>query len=244
MVKISLPTLLLVVLTPYSAAFVAQPSFVARQLSTLKMETVEAEAAETVKAVDLAPPASEPAGKLIPIKEETVQFTAGVLGGVAGLAIGGPLLAAIGAAIANYVSKLGGENEASTIVSAVSKTSLEVYNYLAKVDAKYELVSKAQESLENSLKKLKESDTVDPETVKKVETALTNTTSKLKEINEEYDLVGAGVTALGVVGDLVEKAVSKAGELNEEYKLSDKALAAVKEAVEKAKTAASEIPKA
>jgi hypothetical protein len=237
MVKPSLPTLLFVVLSPFSAAFRAQqPPFVARQLSTLKMETVEA--TETVKVADPAPPASEPAGKLIPIKEETVQFTAGLLGGVAGFAIGGPVLAAIGAAIANYVSKLGGDNEASTIVGAVSKTSLEVYNYLAKVDTKYELVSKAQASLENSLKKLKESDSVDPETVQKVETALASTTSKLKEINEEYDLVGAGVTALGVVGDLVEKAVTKAGELNEEYKLSDKALAAVKEAVEKAKTAA------
>ena len=63
---------------------------------------------------------------------------------------------------------------------------------------------------------------VDPETVKKVEDALANTKSKIKEINDEYDLVGAGQTALGVVGDLVEKAVKKAGELNEEYALTDK----------------------
>ena len=51
-------------------------------------------------------------------------------------------------------------------------------------------------------------------------------------------LVGAGMTALGVVGDLVEKAVKKAGEVNEEYQLSGKALDALKTSVEKAQVAA------
>lgn len=46
-----------------------------------------------------------------------------------------------------------------------------------------------------------------------------------------------GMTALGVVGDLVEKAIVKAGELNEEYQLSSKAADALKEAVDKAKAA-------
>ena len=45
------------------------------------------------------------------------------------------------------------------------------------------------------------------------------------------------MTALGVIGDLVEKAIIKAGELNEEYSLSDKAAAALSDAIEKAKTA-------
>jgi hypothetical protein len=226
MVKISLSTLLVVALTPVAAAFVAPPSraFVARSPSTLKMETMDE---KTV----------EPAGKLIPIKQETVQFTAGLIGAVAGFAVGGPVLGAIGAAIANYVSKLS-DNEASTVIAAVSKSAIEIYNYLAKTDEKYELVTKAQTSLESALTKLKESnESIDPETIKKVEDALTGTSSKLKEINEEYDLVGAGMTALGVVGDLVDKAIQKAGELNEEYKLSEKALTAVKDAVDKAKNA-------
>lgn len=231
MVKASLPTLLVVALTPMTAAFVAQPSktFVARSpMSTLKMEATEESGSSM---------STSSGGKLIPIKDDTVQFTAGVLGGVTGFAIGGPVLGAIGAAIANYVSKQSG-NDAGEVVTAVSKTSIEVYNYLSKLDSKYELLAKAKSSLESALAKLKENDSVDPETIKKVETALASTTSKIKEINEEYDLVGAGMTALGVVGDLVDKAIKKAGELNEEYKLSDKALDAVQKAVEKAKTAA------
>ena len=222
MVKISLPALLVLALTP-AAAFVAQPSrtFV-RPSSGLMMSEAEPTAAEP----------KSPGGKLVPIKEETVQFTAGVLGGVTGFAVGGPVLGAIGAAITNYASKT--DSEAGGVVSAVSKTSIEVYNYLATIDAKYELLDKAKTSLENALEKLKANESVNSETLEKVETALANVTTKIKEINEEYDLVGAGMTVLGVVGDLVDKSIKKAVELNEEYKLTDKALAAVQDAIEKA----------
>jgi len=173
---------------------------------------------------------------LVPIKEETVEFTAGMIGGAAGFLIGGPVVAAIGAAAANYVAK--GESEAGTIVSSVSKSAIEVYNYLTTLDSKYELLSKAQASLEKALDKLKSQDSVDPEAIKKVEDALSSTKAKITEINDEYDLVGSGVTALGVIGDLVEKTIKKVGELNEEYKLTDKAKDALSSAIAKAKEAA------
>lgn len=186
-----------------------------------------------------APTKSAPAaaaGKLVPIKEETVEFTAGILGGAAGFLIGGPVLGAIGAAAANYASKL--DNDVSEVISGVSKTSIQVYNYLTQLDSKYEILSKAQASLEDSLNKLKSQPSVDAATIEKVESALAATKSKIDDINDEYDLVGAGTTALGVIGDLVEKAIKKAGELNEEYKLSDKAKDALATAIAKAKDAA------
>lgn len=180
-------------------------------------------------------PAPSPGGKLVPIKEETVEFTAGILGGVAGFAVGGPVLGAIGAAIANYLSK--SDNDAADVVTAVSKSSIQVYNYLTTLDSKYSLLEKAKNQLEKALDKLKSQGNVEPETVEKVENALASTKAKITEVNDEYDLVGAGVTALGVVGDLVEKAIAKAGELNEEYNLTDKAKESLSTAVEKAKAA-------
>lgn len=235
MVKINTLVLPLVAISSASAfvpasrnAFIARPLF--------------AEEADT-PAAPVAPPAedkpAEPeskAGALVPIKEETIEFTAGIIGGAVGFAVGGPVLGAIGAAAANYASKT--DLEVGEVIQAVSKTSIEIYNYLATLDAKYELLTKAQTSLEDSLEKIKKADNVDPETVKKVESALSNTSLKIKEINEEYDLVGAGQTALGVIGDLVEKAVQKAGDLNDEYKLTGKANEALKGAVDKAKSAA------
>jgi len=232
MVKLVSTSLLLMALVPASA-FVASPSrpFV-RPTSGLYMSEPIAEVKE-VKEVKVEKKAAPTGGAIVPIKEETVQFTAGLVGGVVGLAVGGPVLGALAAALANYASK--SDSEVGEVVSAVSKSSIEVYNYLAKLDTKYELLEKAKKSLEDALEKVKSSQSVDPDTVKKVETALESTTSKIKQVNEEYDLVGAGVTALGVVGDLVEKAIKKVGELNSEYKLTDKALSAVDQAVEKAK---------
>ena len=180
--------------------------------------------------------AADAGGKLVAIKEETVEFTAGILGGVAGLAIGGPVLGAIGAAAANYAVK--SDSEVSEVLQAVSKSSIEVYNYLIKLDTKYEVLSGAQKSLEEALAKAK-ANGGDDNTISKIEDALKKTTDKINEINEEYDLVGAGVTAFGVIGDLVEKAVLKASELNDEYKLTAKAQESIQKAVDSAKKSAS-----
>jgi len=175
-------------------------------------------------------------GKLVAVKEETVEFTAGLIGGVAGFAVGGPILGAVGAAAANYVAK--SENEVSNVVGAVSKSTIEIYNYLATLDNKYEVLGSAQSSLESALNKLKSQEKVDSDAIEKVENALESTKAKIAEVNDEYDLIGSALTALGVVGDLVGKTVKKAGELNEEYQLTDKAKTALSSAVEKAKDAA------
>lgn len=209
----------------------ARPSAVTRVFSTEAAETESAPAAPVAP----SPPASSPGGKLVPVNQETVEFTAGIVGGVAGFAIGGPVLGAIFAAAANYASK--NDAEVGEVVTAISKSSIEVYNYLSKIDAKYEVLDNAKSTLESTLDKVKSSGNADPAVVEKLEKALSSTTSKIKEINDEYDLVGAGTTALGVIGDLVERAVKKAGELNEDYKLSDRALDAVKSAVDKTKKA-------
>merc|ERR1712157_490542 len=151
-----------------------------------------------------------------------------------GFSIGGPFLGAIGAAAANYASKT--DADVGEVLSAVSKTSIQVFNYFSKLDSKYEILDKAQSQLESALDKVKANDNANPETIQKIESALSSTTSK---ITDEYDLVGSGMTALGVVGDLVEQAIIKAGEINEEYQLSDKAIVALGDAVDKAKAASS-----
>lgn len=185
-----------------------------------------------------SPPPPPTTSAIVPINEETVEFTAGLLGGVVGFAVGGPVLGALGAAAANYASKT--DAEAGEVLSAVSKTSIEIFNYFSKLDSKYAVLAQAQGQLESALEKVKSSDGANPETVAKIENALASTTAKIEEINDEYDLVGTGMTALGVVGDLVEKAIVKAGELNEEYQLSSKATAALSDAVATAKASSSD----
>lgn len=177
----------------------------------------------------------EEGGKLVAVKEETVEFTAGILGGVIGFAVGGPVIGAIGAAATNYVAKNGGE--VGDVISTVSKSSIEIFNSLMKLDQKYELLNSSKQSLEKALANVKEKSPSNVQTIEQLESALSTTTDKIKEINDEYDLVGSGMTAFGVIGDLVEKAVIKISELNTEYDLSSKALDTVKDAVEKGKSA-------
>jgi len=228
-------TILAAVIVGSASAFTSAPSraFVTRPLFAEDAAPAEAEVPAPVVEVEVE--SESTGGSLVPIKEETIEFTAGLIGGALGFAVGGPFLGAIGAAAANYASKT--DQEVGEVVQAVSKTTIELYNYLATLDAKYELLSNAKASLESSLEKIKKADNVDPETIKKVENALASTTAKIKEINEEYDVVGAGNTALGVIGELVERTVKQAGAINEEYKLTDKAMDALNIAVDKAKTA-------
>lgn len=224
-------------LLPLALAFNGASAFVPQQRAFRPaVVTFMSDEAEVEAAPAPAPAAAPATVALVPIKEETVEFTAGIIGGAAGLIVGGPLVGAIGAAAANYVSKMDGD--AGDVVGAVSKTTIQVYNYLLNLDSKYEVLKKSQGALEDALTKLKSQDSVDPEAVAKVESALASTKSKISEINDEYDIVGAGMTALGVVGDLVEKTVKKVGELNEEYKLTNKAQEALSTAVSKAKEAA------
>lgn len=219
---------------PTSRAFVSKPLF-AEEAAAEESAEPAAPAPAPAPAAPVVEESASTGGALVPIKDETIEFTAGLLGGAIGFAIGGPVLGALTAAVANYASKT--DEEIGDVVQAVSKSSIEVYNYLATLDAKYEVLTKAQDSLKDALEKVKSADSVNPETVKKVEDALANTSSKISEINNEYDLVGAGSTALGVVGDLVEKAVVKLGDLNDEYKLTEKAQESLKGAVDKAKDA-------
>ena len=219
---------------PTSRAFVSKPLF-AEEAAAEESAEPAAPAPAPAPAAPVVEESASTGGALVPIKDETIEFTAGLLGGAIGFAIGGPVLGALTAAVANYASKT--DKEIGDVVQAVSKSSIEVYNYLATLDAKYEVLTKAQDSLKDALEKVKSADSVNPETVKKVEDALANTSSKISEINNEYDLVGAGSTALGVIGDLVEKAVVKLGDLNDEYKLTEKAQESLKGAVDKAKDA-------
>ena len=94
-------------------------------------------------------PSAKSSSAIVAINEETVEFTAGILGGVVGFALGGPVLGAIGAAAANYASKT--DAEVGEILSAVSKTSIEIFNYFSKLDAKYEVLAKAMGHLEVAL---------------------------------------------------------------------------------------------
>ena len=100
------------------------------------------------------------------------------------------------------------------------------------------------DSLEAVIGRLQKSEesgaTTSPATLNKVEEAISSVTRQLEKFANDNDLVEGGKQALGVVGDVIETAVDKAGDANREYKLTERVAGAAKNAakgvVDKAKT--------
>ena len=98
-------------------------------------------------------------------------------------------------------------SQVGEVVRGVGKVSLDVYNFLLKINGKYDLTDKAGSQLKDQLNKLKAGSS--GETIAKVEDALGKATSKFAELDKEYDLVEKGKQALGYAGDLSAKAIDK-----------------------------------
>jgi hypothetical protein len=184
---------------------------------------------------------------LVPINESTVQFTAGTLGALAGLLLGGgPFLAIFLSATANYLSRKDDEPLAQPgkdiatyaspkrIVDTASQTALLIYNFLAQFERDYKIVDGTFKLLEGAVDKAKQSEESGSETIVALESTLGGVAKNIEKLNQDFDLVGGAGTVLNSVGDLVENSVDKVVKLNEEYKLTDRMGGVVKGAVAKA----------
>lgn len=183
-----------------------------------------------------APSGSSTGGAIIPINRENVEFASGVLAGGLALALGAsPVLAVVAAAAVNYVSKKDDLGELHELVQALSKASLNTFNWISKLDSKYAILGKLSESLDKSIGELKNSDSESAEAFKSIEETVSKTTKQIQKLADEIDLLEGGKQALGAVGEVLETSIDKAVDANKEYKLTERAAEAAKKAVERAK---------
>lgn len=156
------------------------------------------------------------------------KVTAGTLGAAAGLILGGPVLAAVGGSIFNYLSRKEEDRSSTTTTSAkkvvdtASQTALLAYNFLAQFEKDNKVVDSLLSMLEKVVDKAKEADSPAGDAIVTLESTLGGIASKVEELNDDYDLVGGAGTMLDSVGDLVEIGVDRVVELNDEYKLTDR----------------------
>jgi hypothetical protein len=147
--------------------------------------------------------------ELVPVDKANIESAASFTGALLGLVLFGPIGAAVLAATVNYVSKK--DNDAGEALRGLGKTVVESVNFLKKVDSKYELTDNVVSTVSSAVDNIKtESETI--ETVKK---SLTTVVSKVKEVNDEYDLVSKGKEVIGIVGTLSDAALEKVDELNQ-----------------------------
>lgn len=167
---------------------------------------------------------------LAPINDDSVKAAGAISGGVIGFLLAGPLGGVLLAAISSYVSKKN--DETGEAVRGFGKTSLEVYNYLTKLNGKYEITDKISTTVSKQLDSLDvESDSVD-----KIKSAVSTTTEKISELNKEYDFVSKTVQVGSAASTLSDSAIDKLLELNNKYDFVNSSIDAAKKAVEKAKS--------
>lgn len=177
---------------------------------------------------------------LVPINEETLEFTSGVVGGIVGLALAGPVGGVFGSTIFNFFSRQM-DGDVTEAINNTAKKSIELYNYLSKLDAKYDILNGSKQSLTRSIEKIKESGSVSPEaakTVKKLEARLDQVKEKIDQVNNEYDVTTNVLLALDKFGDIVERTVKKSFEFEKKNGLAGKLVNAWSQAIEKALEAA------
>ncbi len=139
---------------------------------------------------------------LAPVNAESISSAAGVSSAVFGFFVGGPLFALIFGTVGAYASKK--ENDVGDAFRGVGKAIVESYNYVTKLDNKYDVTGKASASFNNAL------DSSDSEVADGVRNAI----SKVDEFNKEYDITGKAANAAGAATTLSEAAYEKIEELN------------------------------
>jgi len=170
---------------------------------------------------------SEPRVDLVPVDKTNTVNAAAVTGGLLGFILGGPLFGLAFAAISNYVAK--SENESGEALRGFGKAVVESYNFLNKLNSKYNLTTKASDTVGGIIS----SAASDNEALEKVKTTYSTAVGKLDELNKEYDLVTKGKEVVVAAATLSDAVIDKALELNSKYDLVGSATKVATTAAEK-----------
>jgi hypothetical protein len=81
--------------------------------------------------------------------------SAAIVGTGVGVVLLGPILGVVLGLVSNYVAKT--DNDAGEAARGVGKAALELFNYFAKINAKYDVTGKVSDTTKDVVTKIKES---------------------------------------------------------------------------------------
>ena len=145
---------------------------------------------------------------IVPVVKVNIENAAAVTGGILGLVLAGPLGAVIAAALTNYVVKK--DNDSGEALRGLGKTVVESYNFLTKLNSKYDLTGKASATVTKAVDSIES----ESEAVESLKKTTSSTVSKINELNQEYDFVAKGKQLASAAAVLSDTAVEKLDELN------------------------------
>jgi hypothetical protein len=170
---------------------------------------------------------------LVKVNEENSITTAGVIGGLAGLLVGGVWVGGALFAVSSYLARKKDDDVAAGL-KGVAAGGLEALNFVDYLNNKYEVTGKLGSAITGAL----ESATSSPDSKESL-SSVTGFFSSAKTAIENFDKeVGIKDTVGGILSagsELASQAIDKAVELNKEYKLTDQLADKIKEATASAK---------
>ncbi|CAE7533276.1 unnamed protein product [Symbiodinium pilosum] len=183
----------------------------------------------TARTAEAASSSGSSSVALVKVTKENSIATAGVLGGVTGLLLGGFWIGAAGFVATSYLAKKE-DSDVATVLKGVSSASLEAINFVDYLNTKYDVTSKVGTALNDALEK---SDSETTSTVKEsVDTVSEAITSFDKDVGIK-DTLGSLILS---GSDLANQLAAKVVELNDQYKVTDQIKAKIDESLETAKT--------
>lgn len=154
---------------------------------------------------------SEENTNIVPVDKVNIENAAAATGGFVGLMLTGPLGAVILAALTSYVVKK--DSDTGDALRGVGKTVVESYNYLTKLNGKYQITNKVSESVSKAI----DARTEESESLGDFKKSVSTMNSKIKELNKEYDLVTKAKQAASAAAVVSDWAIEQVGKLNAEY---------------------------
>jgi hypothetical protein len=200
-------------LMAFTGGFAAAPHM------RLHESTVIMEAGETSSSV-----------ALVKVNEQNSITTAGVIGGLAGLLVGGVWVGGALFAVSSYLARKK-EDDVAAGLKGVAAGGLEALNFVDYLNNKYEVTGKLGSAISGAL----ESATSGSDSKDSVNGFLSSAKTAIENFDKDVgikDTLGGILTA---GSELAAQAIDKAVELNKEYKLTDQLADKIKEATASAK---------
>lgn len=182
-------------------------------------------------------PAPSSSVALVKVTEDSKLTTASLLGGAAGLWLGG-LWVGLGAfAAASYLSRSDKDSDVSKALTSVSGAGLDAVNFAAGLEAKYEVTGKLSGAINDTIESAK-SKPEQKEAAEAVSGFFSTAGDVLNSIDEEVQLKSTLGNIANFASEIAFTATTTIADLNDKYKVTDQ----VKEKINELTKKSSESP--
>mmetsp|Transcript_3450 Transcript_3450/g.10788 ORF Transcript_3450/g.10788 Transcript_3450/m.10788 type:complete len:247 (-) Transcript_3450:91-831(-) len=177
-------------------------------------------------------PAPSSAGEsvaLVKVTEDSKMTTAGMLGGLAGLLLGGVWVGGAVFAATSYLARKE-DSDVSKALKGVAYGSLEILNFGAALNKKYMVTDKLGSAISGALDSAKSSSD-SKEAVGAVTGVIDGVSDAVKSVDKDIGIKDTLGTLATSATELAFQAVDTAFELNKEYKVTDQIVEKIQEAI-------------